>query len=294
MCVSSEQDDVSLKLRQIQSLPIYLRCCTYIVCIAWRDYWQRSWCGLEVVAFDMTKKRTVLTEGGGCEILDNRAAAQARLIRDPGLPHVWDGECSDDNDRDLIMDVMMAVLNVDMKQLDNRERAAAAAAASAATGATEAEAEVEASGSLAPTQSDTTVAHKDNLGDLGALLYTYRRTLQATTVWVGSIPDTVADDLSLKGLFQSAGLVCLHISIRLKPDRDEIKHRNWALVTFPSAVVAEAAIKSSISAEDEAGEVVTLKIHESKVEQKLLERGSAMSTAGQLQSISASHMSRVE
>jgi len=36
---------------------------------------------------------------------------------------VWDGDCSAAEDRQLIMDVMMAVLNVDMKQLDNREAA---------------------------------------------------------------------------------------------------------------------------------------------------------------------------
>jgi hypothetical protein len=256
-----EQDDDALKVQQIQSLPIYLRCCTYLVSIAWRDYWKRSWCGLEIVAFDMTKKRIVLTEGGGCEILNNRAEAQARLIRDPGLPHVWDGECSDNNDRQLIMDVMMTVLNFDMQQLDNRERAAAA--------------------------SDPS-AHKDNLGDLGALLYTYRRSLQATTVWIGSIPDTVADDLSLRGIFHSAGLICSYISIRLKPG----KHKNWALVTFPSAIVAEAAIKSTLRAEDEEGELVTLVVQECQVEQKLLERGSAMSTSGQLQRISANHMSQ--
>ena len=173
-----DQDNEELKLQQIHSLSIYLRCCTYFICIAWTDYWSRAWCGMEALAFDMTKKRVVLRSDtgdndGGVEILANRAAAQAALVRDPLKPHVWDGDCSSDDDRELIMEVMMAVLQVDMKQLENRERAG--------LGAGRAEA---GEGEVAAAAAES--GNKDELGDLGALLYAYRRRLRDTTVWVGT------------------------------------------------------------------------------------------------------------
>ena len=265
---SIEQDNDELKTQQIRSLPIYLRCCTYIVCIAWKDYWERSWCGMEAVAFDMTKKRTVLTEGGACDVLDNRAAAQALLVRDASRPHVWDGACQEDEDRQLIMDVMMEILNIDMKQLDSRQ-------------ALEGVAEDE----LCTTSSNDA---KEKLGDLGALLYTYRRSLQAKTAWVGGVPDASADDHSLRMLFaDQAGLQVTQLTIRHK----EGQHRNWALVSFFSEKDAVSAQNTVIEAEGDDGKPVALMVRECKVEQQLLERGSALSSGGgQLHSISASHM----
>ena len=101
----------------------------------------------------------------------------------------------------------------------------------------------------------------------------------------------MADDLSLRGLFQRAGLVALHITIRLKPG----KCNNWALVTFPSAAIAQAAIATAIRAQDDEevgseGKLVDIVVKECNVEQQLLERGSAISGSGQLQSIAASHL----
>ena len=101
----------------------------------------------------------------------------------------------------------------------------------------------------------------------------------------------MADDLSLRGLFQTVGLVALHITIRLKPGRCN----NWALVTFPAAAIAQAAIATAIRAQDDEevgseGKLVDIVVKECNVEQQLLERGSAISGSGQLQSIAASHL----
>ena len=96
-----DQDDDEMKARQMIALPIYLRCCTYFVGIAWGEYWRRCWCGLEVIAFDTTKKRTIISKDGSTEVLNNRVEAKQRLAveRDDGRSHVWEGDCFNDGDR---------------------------------------------------------------------------------------------------------------------------------------------------------------------------------------------------
>ena len=196
---------------------------------------------------------------------------QALLVRDASRPHVWDGACQEDEDRQLIMDVMMEILNIDMKQLDSRQ-------------ALERVAEDELCTTSLPWSNDA----KETLGDLGALLYTYRRSLQAKTEWVGGVPDASADDHSLRMLFaDQAGLQETQLTIRHK----EGQHRNWALVSFFSEKDAVSAQNTVIEAEGDDGKPVALMVRECKVEQQLLERGSALSSGGgQLHSISASHM----
>lgn len=63
-----DQDNSELKARQIEALPIYLRCCTYFVGIAWGDYWKRCWCGLEAIAF------------GACTAIQPRAASYVPCV----------------------------------------------------------------------------------------------------------------------------------------------------------------------------------------------------------------------
>ena len=84
-----------------------------------------------------------------------------------------------------------------------------------------------------------------------------------------------------EGCSRPYGLVALHITIRLKPGRCN----NWALVTFPAAAIAQAAIATAIRAQgdEEAGsegKLVVIVVKECKVEQQLLERGSATSGSG--------------
>ena len=86
-----------------------------------------------------------------------------------------------------------------------------------------------------------------------------------------------------------AGLQVTQLTIRHK----EGQHRNWALVSFFSEKDAVSAQSTVIEAEGDDGKPVALMVRECKVEQQLLERGSALSSGGgQLHSISASHMSR--
>jgi hypothetical protein len=116
-----DQDDNDLKARQIEALPIYLRCCTYFVGIAWGSYWKRCWCGLEAVGFDITKKRVMLYEDGRTEIVNDRASAKTRLQRPAGTDKVWDGECFSADDKFLIKRVMMAIFSADVNQLELRK-----------------------------------------------------------------------------------------------------------------------------------------------------------------------------
>lgn len=73
---------------------------------------------------DMTKKRTMLYEGGGCngvQIVKDRASAKAQLQRPEDKDKVWDGLCFNDDDKELIKRVMVAVYSADISQMRLRK-----------------------------------------------------------------------------------------------------------------------------------------------------------------------------
>ena len=102
-----DQDDPQVKWRQVQALPVYMRCCNFFVGLCWGKYFQRAWCRLELKGFRQDADRQLVMPD----------AAESRSVQysevddlTGGAPEK--GECHDD-DLSLIHEVMVALSRVD-------------------------------------------------------------------------------------------------------------------------------------------------------------------------------------
>lgn len=101
-----DQDDAQLKARQIQALPIYMRCCNYFVGLAWGSYLERAWCRLEAKGFRSDISRKLIKPDG--EYLNVGFDEVDALMG--GAPE--EGQCQA-ADRPVIQQVMKALAQVD-------------------------------------------------------------------------------------------------------------------------------------------------------------------------------------
>jgi hypothetical protein len=102
-----DQDDPQVKWRQVQALPVYMRCCNFFVGLCWGKYFQRAWCRLELKGFRQDADRQLVMPEAAesrsvqyCEVDDLTGGAPEK------------GECHDD-DLSLIHEVMVALSRVD-------------------------------------------------------------------------------------------------------------------------------------------------------------------------------------
>ena len=101
-----DQDDAQLKRRQVQALPLYMRCSNSFIGLAWGCYFERAWCRLELKGFRRDLPRQMVLPTGE-ELLIDHADLDKHV---GGAPE--DGQCME-GDRDLIRHVMQALQLVD-------------------------------------------------------------------------------------------------------------------------------------------------------------------------------------
>ena len=102
----------------------------------------------------------------------------------------------------------------------------------------------------------------DKIRESIGVVLTEEQSDEATTVWVGGIPDNVVagDDPrqwadAVRALFEGRGAVC-GVTVRKKTGGGSGLNRSWALVTFESAAGCAAALRSPVIAPGPAGSPV--------------------------------------
>ena len=89
-----------------------------------------------------------------------------------------------------------------------------------------------------------------------------------TIVQVHNIPSSCADDQAVGQLFKTAGYKTVRVEMRFAPGR----HRSSALVTFSDTRTATRALKAAWVVDDEAGNLVALKLRPVEVGSNLVVR----------------------
>ena len=102
-----DQDDPKLKWRQVQALPLYMRCCNYFIGLCWGAYFDRAWCRLELKGFRRDALRLLVPPDGSPA---RRVAFADVDALTGGAPE--DGKCHGE-DRALILATMAALARVD-------------------------------------------------------------------------------------------------------------------------------------------------------------------------------------
>ena len=105
-----------MKWRQVQALPIYMRCCNFFVGLCWGKYFERGWCRLELKGFRRDAQRLLVqpappdtTEGAGATTSRSVEYGEVDELTG-GTPE--DGKCHGE-DRELISATMAALTLVD-------------------------------------------------------------------------------------------------------------------------------------------------------------------------------------